>query len=202
MNDSDIMDNSPTWEAWKSHWDNFADAFAHPIKTNGLLRKFVTNPDVTGAYAEAWIRSMAKSMLPQFKISTGAIIRPTDKTRNLKSIPQCDMIIWIPSILPAIFEQGDFALVPYSSVRAIIEIKRTCNNLNHLNEQLLAQQKCIPHEFRSQILGLIVSHPKPLFEGNVTADWLTKKKQKNETPLTRLLNNPSCYLGMKIDKNP
>lgn len=38
MNDSDIVDSSPAWEAWKSHWDDFAEAFAHPIKANGLLK--------------------------------------------------------------------------------------------------------------------------------------------------------------------
>lgn len=186
MSDSDIPDDSPVWDAWRSHWNSFAEAFAHPIKANGLLAQFVTNPDVTGAYAEAWLRSMAKSMLPQFRISTGAIIRPADTTRNLRSIPQCDMIIWIPSVLPAIFEQGDFALVPYSSVRAIIEVKRACSDVDKLREQLLEQQKCIPHEFRTQILGVVVSHHKPLFEEGVTADWLSKEERKNNPAVTSL----------------
>src|SRR5687767_884956 len=72
---------------------NFAEALVHPLTIDGMLANFVTNPEVTGAFAEIWIRSLVASMLPQFRVSTGAIIRPFDKLRDLKKIPQCDVII-------------------------------------------------------------------------------------------------------------
>jgi hypothetical protein len=33
------------------------------LQANGLLSRFVTNQPVTGAYVEAWIRSMTRNML-------------------------------------------------------------------------------------------------------------------------------------------
>jgi hypothetical protein len=48
----------------------------------------------TGTYAEAWLRSMVRSMLGlRFRISTGAVIRATGKTGD---VPQCDLIVWDP----------------------------------------------------------------------------------------------------------
>ncbi len=39
----------------------YARAFGHPLcKLMDWLSGFVTNPNVTGAYAEAWVRSMAR----------------------------------------------------------------------------------------------------------------------------------------------
>jgi len=108
------------------YWNLYAQAFAQPFQTNALFSSFVTNTDITGAYAEAYVRLMIKSMLGhRFRISTGAVTRSQDKSRGLASVPQCDVIVWDPSELPAIFESGEFALVPLFSVRAIIEVKRT-----------------------------------------------------------------------------
>lgn len=180
--------NDDTNQFWQNHWDAFAEAFAHPLTANGLLSKFVANPDVTGAYAETYVRQMARSMLPQFRVSTGAIVRPTDQRRGLKSIPQCDIVIWDPSELPALFEQGDFALVPYVSARAIIEVKRTCRNLEAFRTQLKAQQKCLSPNFRSNILGVVVSHRKTLFTGVAQADWLKSAEWENFPAMTRLLS--------------
>jgi len=169
-------------------WKNYAQAFSHPFTSNGLLGKFVNNPNVTGAYAESWLRSIAASMLTQFRISTGTIIRPSDRARGELSNPQCDLIIWDPSELPAIFEQGDFAIVPNFSARAIVEIKRTCSNINDLREQLKVRQKYLLHEFKANILGVVVSHDKPLFENEVNPEWLKERGEKDEPPITRLLD--------------
>jgi hypothetical protein len=178
-------------DAWQSYWNNFAQAFAHPLKNNALLGNFVTNPAITGAYAEAWIKSITKSMSPQLRISTGAVIKSMDQTRNLQSIPQCDLIIWDSSELPALFEQGDFALVPIFSVRAIIEIKRSCTDLPSLQEQLRLRQKCLLTKFRRNVLGVVVSHPTPLFDGEVEPDWLKDTKWKRTPAMTRLLDSKS-----------
>jgi hypothetical protein len=57
---------------WHKFWKLYANSFIAPLKSNDLLKQLAANPNVTGLYAEAWIRSFAKSMLPQFGISTSA----------------------------------------------------------------------------------------------------------------------------------
>lgn len=178
-------------EMARVYWENYAEAFTHPLKAGGMLSKFVTNTAVTGDYAEAWLESLVASMLPQFRISTGAVIRPLDRSRNLRKIPQCDIIIWDPSKLPALFEQGNFALVPTHSVRAIIEVKRTCDKIEKFEEQLRKLQNCMPPDLRPQVLGVVLSHDTRLFTGEIKPDWLTVDEEKwQETPaMTRLLKD-------------
>ena len=173
-------------ETWQSYWSDFANVFAYPLKANELLGKFVTNTAVTGAYAEAWIKHIAKSMLSKHRISSGAIIRSSDKNRDLGSIPQIDLIIWQPAELPALFELGDFALVPNFSARAIIEVKRTCTDFNGFRDQLNKQKQCLLSEFRSNVLGVVISHSKNLFDGQVSPEWL--KEERSTPAMTRLLN--------------
>jgi hypothetical protein len=175
-------------EIWEDHWANFARAFVQPLQGGGLLSRFVSNSDVTGSYAEAWVRSLIASMLPQFRISTGAIIRPMDrKQRDLSSIPQLDAIIWDPSELPALFEQGDFALVPFHSARAVIEIKRTCSSIGDFRDQLRRQQQCLKHGIRSNVLGVVISHGSSIFDGEVEPSWLEQDKWQDSPAMTRLL---------------
>jgi hypothetical protein len=178
----------------KAYWDAYAEAFAQPLQANGLLTKFVTNPNVTGAYAEAWVRSMTKNMLGRrFRISTGAVIRPADAIRGRAKVPQCDLIVWDPSEMPAIFESGEFALVPFFAARAIIEIKRT--GKKKLAKQLMERRELLPAF--GPILGVVINHPQPLFKGECTPDWLkhfesqpgrspTRYNTAMEPPMTRL----------------
>jgi hypothetical protein len=176
---------------WKEYWDNYAKAFAYPLTANGLVGKFVANPAVTGAYAEAWIRSMAASMLPRYRISSGAVLRPSDPRGGLRRVPQCDLIIWDPSELPALFEQGDFALVPWWSVRALVEIKRSIGNTNQIRKQLGRLRERLLQEYRRNVLGVVVSHRSPLFEGEVNERWLSDPRWNDELPVIRLLSqNP------------
>lgn len=107
---------SDAWKASEEHWNLYARACAQYLGANDLLSSFVTNPNITGAYAEAWMRSMARNMLGnRFRISTGAVIRSTDNapSRGLSKVSQCDLIVWDPSEMPAIFECSEFALVPF-----------------------------------------------------------------------------------------
>lgn len=185
-------------EAWRSYWSDFADAFAHPLKANGLLRRFLTNPNVTALYAEAWIRSLTRSMLPQFRVSSGAVIRPGDRLRE-DHVPQCDMIVWDPSELPALFEKGEFALVPYSSAQAIIEIKRSCSDVSQFQDQLRRQSKCLPSLRRKRVLGVVISHDRPLFSDEVKADWLDRWDSDKGYPMTRLLGPDSTDADVDVD---
>lgn len=180
-------DMSETVKARVAYWDAYAKAFAQPLQGNGLLSTFVTNPNVTGAYAEAWIRSMARNMLShRFRISTGAVIRQADATRGLVNVPQCDLIVWDPSEMPAIFESAEFALVPYFAARAIIEVKRT-GKREELAQQLIARRELLP-ALPPAVLGVIIDHPEPLFDQvECRANWLEHYKTE-EPPMTRLLD--------------
>jgi hypothetical protein len=173
-----------TAEVAAGHWENYAAAFAQPLQSNGLVSRFVTNADVTGSYAEAWVRLMTHSMLGlKFRISTGAVIRPADAARGLAQVPQCDLIVWDPSELPGLFEAGDFALVPFASAQAVIEIKRSVPDIHKFREQLRRQARVIPS---GRVLGVVVNHPTPLFEWECTPDWL--KVVSDDAPMTRLLH--------------
>lgn len=176
---------SDTEQAWNEHWTAYAAAFAQPLQGNGLVSWFVTNPNVTGAYAEAWIRSTARTMLGgRFRISTGAVIRPSDKTRSLRRVPQCDLIVWDPSELPGLFEHGEFALVPVAAVRVVIEVKRTISSADALLRQLKSQRKLVPNGF---LLGVVVSHSGPLRDFECKPDWLARRR--SAPAMTRLLDS-------------
>jgi len=186
---------SESAQMWRQYWTSFAEVFAHPLRAAGVLSEFVTNSNVTGAYAEAWIRGLITSMSPHFRVSTGAIIRPMDKKEDLRSIPQLDAIIWDPSELPAIFEQGDFALVPFNSARAIIETKRTCSDVSKLQDQLKRQQKRLIRAIRCNVLGIVVSHELSLFDGVVDPGWLEQEGWGDSPAMTRLISGD----GSKVD---
>ena len=177
---------SEIMNAWREHWKTYAEAFAQPLQGNGLVSRFVTNPNVTGAYAEAWVRATAKNMLShQFRISTGAVIRPSDPNRDLRTIPQCDLIVWDPSEFPGLFEHGEFALVPLAATRAIIEIKRTLSSRQDFLDQLQARRRLLPS--REALLGVVVSHSAPLFDRECKPDWFLEHRP--DPPMTRLLDN-------------
>jgi hypothetical protein len=131
--------------AWDDHWHAYAEAFVHPLQNNGMVSRFVTNPVVTGAYAEAWIRSIAQSMLGgHFRISTGAVVRSGDASRGLDTVLQCDLIVWDPSELPGLFECGGFAIVPFTAVHAVVEVKRRARSISGLLQQLSDRRHLVP----------------------------------------------------------
>jgi hypothetical protein len=168
-----------------AHWENYVAAFVQSIQANGLLSRFVSNPAVTGAYAEVWVHSLVKRMLGQrFRISTGAVIRPSDASRGLASVPQCDLIVWDSTQFPAVFETDGFALVPFHAVRAIIEVKRGWKA--DLFTQLKERRKCVPDQ---RVFGVVLQHRKPLFELPVTSNWFEWQVTKPDyIPVGRLLD--------------
>jgi len=188
-------DTSETVKARDAFWDAYAKAFAQPLQANGLLSTFVRNSNVTGAYAEAWVRLMTRNMLGhRFRVSTGTVIRSTDAVRGL-DIPQCDLIVWDPSDMPAVFESGEFALVANFAARAIIEVKRTSTG-GELAKQLKERQMLLPHF--GPVLGVVISHPQALFkQGECSPNWLERYKYPSHTgnykteepPMTRLLDD-------------
>jgi hypothetical protein len=168
-------------------WKDYAEAFAHPLTSNGILSRFVTNQNVTGAYAEVWVKSMVTTMLPTYRVSTGTVIRSSDRMRN-QTNPQCDLIIWDPTVLPALFEKDEFALVPIHSARAIIEVKRTAAPMEKFQRQLEERRRVLFHEYRRYVLGVVLSHQKSLFQYRVDENWLDDLSSTSPPAITRLLN--------------
>src|SRR5262245_29065804 len=88
------------------------------------LKKFTSNAAVIGAHAEAAVRRLVARVVYPLRVSTGAVISE-EWCHKPKSVPQLDTIIWQPCPAPALFEVGDFGLVPRGSSMAIMEIKRS-----------------------------------------------------------------------------
>lgn len=101
-----------------------AKQFVSELRPNEDIRNFTTNPDVIGAYAEASLRQFISKVVFPLRVSTGAVISEQLCSEPQK-VPQIDAIIWSPSPAPAIFNVGDFGLVPRSSCFGIMEIKRS-----------------------------------------------------------------------------
>lgn len=70
------------------------------------------------------------------------------------------------------------------ATRAIIEIKRTVAEPQQLLDQLEPRRKLLAR--RGAILGVVVSHPNPLFDRECKPDWLSD--QHPHPPMTRLLD--------------
>lgn len=173
----------------RDYWKRYAEAFAIPLHGNGLLGSFVSNPSVTGAYAEAWVHSLVKAMVPNLCISTGAVIRTTDVTqqKELREVPQSDLILWDPRQMPGLFQSGNFALVHTQAVHAIIEIKRTYTKPKKLKEQIKKQKMRLLSNYRRNILTVVVAHESPLFSKTVEPNWVEKTKL-DDIIITRLLD--------------
>ena len=92
------------------------------LKPPSDLKAFTRNSAVVGAYVEAGIRQLVRRYLAPIRVSTGAVIDQSQKPGS-KEIPQLDTIAWIPGPVSAVFEVGEFALVPRSSCLGILEIK-------------------------------------------------------------------------------
>jgi len=168
-------------------WRRFAGAFAHSLEANGLLRYFISNPAVTGAYAEEWVRSLAQQMVTNLTISTGAIIRTSDQRKDLRSVPQNDLVLWDHTELPALFRAGNFALVHTQAARGIIEVKRSTFASKQLYEQLDRQKKRLLLEYRKNVLCVVVSHTVPLC-GTLSPNWVKEGTTGTPVQVVRLLD--------------
>ncbi|MGE5295718.1 MAG: hypothetical protein ACM3VT_12895 [Solirubrobacterales bacterium] len=106
----------------------FLECFATPLveelRAIEGLKKFTTNSDVIGAHAEAVVRRLVRRVVEPLRVSTGAVISP-ELCVKPNEVPQLDTIIWLPCPAPALFEVGEFGLVPRGSSMAVMEIKRS-----------------------------------------------------------------------------
>ncbi len=95
------------------------------------LMRFTTNTDIVGGYVEASVRQFVKRYLFPIRVCSGAVIDQS-QTPGSGHIPQLDTIAWIPNPAPAVFEVGEFALVPRSSSLGVLEIKSSAYDLKSL----------------------------------------------------------------------
>lgn len=176
-----------------SYWRRFASAFASPLRANGELGAFTANPAVTGAYAEAWLRALISTMVSSLRISTGAIIRTSDelKQTDLRRIPQTDIILWDPTVLPPLFANNGFALIHTQGARGIIEIKRTLGTRKKVAAQLAKQRLRLLSEYRQNVLGVVIADSKPLHKVRIHEQWVSQLDPHDDVPIVRLLDRNS-----------
>jgi hypothetical protein len=105
---------------------------AHELTAHETIRDFVgSNSDLIGKYAEASVRSFIARVVSPLKVSTGTIIYEG----NIKTkLPQLDVIVWSPAPVPAVFENGDFAIVPRGSAHGFLEIKSSSYSSGAIEE--------------------------------------------------------------------
>lgn len=102
------------------------DQMTSEIAANGALGKLTRNTSLIGNFAESTVRRMICRIVAPLRVSHGSVIYEDNCGTNDKSKPpQIDTIIWSPCPVPAVFEVGDFALVPRGSAVAMLEIKST-----------------------------------------------------------------------------
>lgn len=92
------------------------------LKPPKELKGFTSNSAIVGAYVEAGVRQLVRRYLAPIRVCTGGVIDQA-QTPGSHRIPQLDTIVWTPGPVPAVFEVGEFALVPRSSCLAILEVK-------------------------------------------------------------------------------
>jgi hypothetical protein len=99
------------------------EQLTHELRPNDALKAFTTNPVLIGQYAEESVRRLVARRVAPLRVSTGAVVDPA--TTPDPKLPQVDTIVWTPSPAPALFEAGDFGLIPRGSSMGILEIKRS-----------------------------------------------------------------------------
>jgi hypothetical protein len=75
-------------------------------------------------HAEAAVRAFVRRAVAPLRVSTGAIIYEGNCGDDAK-LRQIDTMIWSTAMAPAIFECGEFALVPRGNCHVALEIKRS-----------------------------------------------------------------------------
>ena len=116
-------------------WQLCADELVGRLDANQRLKNITNNPELTGAFAEATVRSLAAKMAEPYRTSTGSIFSHSlyeshqkciaAKLKEKGILKQIDLLIWSALPIPAIFDESGFAIVPWLSVLGALEVKRT-----------------------------------------------------------------------------
>ena len=158
----------------------WAKAFATRLGESVDFGDFSKNPAVIGAYAEELVREEIRRAVAPLRTSTGSIIHKEDlgaTSSEKQKIPQIDVIIWSGHGLPPLFQQGNFALIPKSAARGIVEIKKslTCP-IDKFREQLRVRQSRLDfHQCQAFTLGIVLQHTKSIGDCQPDKEWPVKR---------------------------
>jgi len=112
----------PPLDVVEKYYTDVGSALARRVAAAEEVLGFTSNTDVIGALAEGAVNQLIRDMVAPARVSSGTVLSP--KQQNRKTL-QVDTIIWTPMPLPALYEFGSVAIVPYESVLAAIEVKRS-----------------------------------------------------------------------------
>ena len=98
-----------------------ASQLVHELTPVLSVKGVTANTDLLGKYTEAAVARLVRRVVHPMHVSTGAVIDYPIPV----PLRQIDLIIWAPFPAPAVFEVGEFALVPKSSAFGVIEVKRS-----------------------------------------------------------------------------
>ncbi|MFQ5779876.1 MAG: DUF6602 domain-containing protein [Nitrospiria bacterium] len=163
----------------------WARAFATRFWETACFRDFSKNPAVIGAYTEELVRQEIRRAVAPLRTSTGSIIHEADldaTPSEKQKIPQIDVIIWSGHGLPPLFQQGNFALIPKSAARGIVEIKKSLKgSIDEFREQLRARQSRLDlHLCQAFTLGVVLQHTGPIDDCYPDKDWPVKRWNRGE----------------------
>jgi len=114
----------------EEYLSGIAQQIVHELEPILKVKEVTINSALLGSYTEAAVRRLIQRVVAPMHVSTGAVIDypMPDQLR------QIDVIVCEPFPAPAVFEGGEFALVPRSSAFGIMEIKRS--NYSDIDHEL------------------------------------------------------------------
>ena len=154
------------------------------LKPPAELARFTRNTAVVGAYVESAVRSLIVRYVSPLYVSTGAVIDQSNQLSDPK-LPQVDTIIWTPSPVPAVFEVGEFAMVPRSSSLGVLEIKSSAYDTEGLDSRLSGRF------LRRLVADAMPGEPQPVLGLGVICVRLAKQSRRS---IERMRNGASVVV--------
>src|SRR5258705_13435223 len=93
----------------KNYLRQMSDQLAAELVANCTIKNFTNNSELIGQFAEATVRRLIQRAVSPLRVSRGGIIHEGICPDNVR---EADTIIWSPNPVPAIYEAGEFPLVP------------------------------------------------------------------------------------------
>ena len=183
----------------EEYLSGIAQQIVHELEPILKVKEVTINSALLGSYTEAAVRRLIQRVVAPMHVSTGAVIDypMPDQLR------QIDVIVCEPFPAPAVFEGGEFALVPRSSAFGIMEIKRSnYSDIDHELEEFATDAPKIaatPHpdvgDTRPPGMALCVysteNLPPALPNYSATTRQLPSSIKRRRTPLRQRCVQPT-----------
>lgn len=125
----------------RAYLEALADELASEFAPIDRIKRFTSNRAIIGAHTEAAVRQFIRRTVAPLRVSTGAIVYEGN-TGEGTQLRQIDTMIWSTAMAPAVFECGEFALVPRGNCHAALEIKRSMYNRSGENAARILDDEC------------------------------------------------------------